>query len=152
VETGGHHYASRTDTTGAIDAFGTPIRVPVVGELLDWCTTDEADECDLSIRRDLEAQFLFSYVSLTEEAANVEGRLTFDDPNDQDSSCLIEQGAISGRFAAEQVPLPAVANDPNLAQIRLKNLGLRPDGSATIEVYLDYAARGLTSFSFRIST
>jgi hypothetical protein len=151
IETGGHHYATRTEPTGAVDAFGTPIRIPVVDELLDWCTTT-ADDCDLSIANDIDAQFIFNYVSLTEEVAEIEGRVTFDDPTDQDSICLTEQGEVSGTFFGEQVPLSAVATDPNLAQIRLKTLGLRPDGSATIEVYLDYAARDLRSFSFQMST
>jgi len=151
VETGGHHYATRTQPTGAVDAFGTPIRIPLVDELLDWCTTT-GDECDLSIANDIDAQFIFNYVSLTEEVAEIEGRVTFDDPTDQDSICLSEQGEVSGTFFGAQVPLPSVSTDPNLAQIRLKTLGLRPDGSATIEVYLDYAARDLRSFSFQMST
>ncbi|MBI1318670.1 MAG: hypothetical protein GC168_06945 [Candidatus Hydrogenedens sp.] len=152
VETGGHNYATRTEPTGEVDAFGTAIRIPVVDELLDWCVSDPADECDLSISRDIDAQYTFSYVSLTEESADIEGRLTFDDPNDQDSPCLSEQGEISGTFGASQVPLPLVANDTSLAQIRLKNLGLRGDGTATIEMYLDYAPRGVRSFSFDLST
>jgi hypothetical protein len=148
--TGGHVYATDTEV---VNQGGAQVEVPVVEELENYCDTDAADPCDLSVRRDLESQFVLSYVSLAEEAnVEVEGRLTFDDPNDQASACLPEQGEISGKFTAPQTQLLSVAGDPRLGQIKLIYSGLQPDGTGEVTVYLDSAVRDIRQLSFTLGT
>ncbi len=150
---GGHFYSTRNEPTGELDPFGSPIRVPVFSELDNWCATNLADACDQSISRDLASQTVFSYTTLSEEAnVGVEGRITFNDPNDQASSCLLEQGDITGRFAVSQLDFLGIAGDPRLGQISLRSSGIQPDGTATLMLHADYMPRNVSRLSFRIET
>lgn len=149
TETGGHVYSTNTETV--VSGSGVTQVLPLVSELENYCVTDEPDPCDLSVKRDLEAQYLFSYVSLTEEGnVEIEGRLTFDDPNDQASECLPEQGEINGKFTAPQTQLNLYAGDPRLGQVKLIYGGLQPGNTGQVTVYLDSAVRDLTRFSFQL--
>ena len=149
---GGHFYATRSEPTGEFDPFGLPLRVPLVAELRDWCETDAMDECDQSIPKDLDSQVMLAYVTLNHERnVTIEGRLSFDDPNDQRSPCLEEQGEISGRWSHNQVNYQGIVGDPRLGQISLHTDGLRPDGTATIIVRADYMPRNITRLAFLIN-
>lgn len=141
TETGGHIYATQNER---VIQGGVTRSIPVVEELEQYCTTIENDPCDLSVKRDLEAQYLLSYVSLNEESnVTIEGRLTFDDPNDQLSPCLPEQGEIDGKFTGEQTTFAAVAGDPRMSQIKLEYGGLQAGNTGSVMVYLDAAGRDL---------
>lgn len=151
-ESGGHVYSTRNAATGAVDAFGNPIRIPVVAALADWCETDPLDECDQSIAKDLASQVLLSYTSLNEESnARVEARVTFNDPNDQNSVCLPEQGDISGSIIKNQVPLDEIAGDVRLGQVAIQTEGIQPDGTAEVLLRTDGMPRNISRLSFRIS-
>lgn len=151
TETGGHVYATQTER---VDVGGGVLRDrPVVEELENYCVTVDADPCDLSIKRDLDAQYLFSYVSLNEEGnVEIEGRLTFDDPNDQASTCLPEQGEISGKFTAPQTPFNLYAGDPRLGQVKLLYSGVNVAGQGQVTVYMDSAPRDVRRMTFQLST
>lgn len=152
-KTGGHYYPTKTQPTGAVDAFNEPIRIPIADELLLWCQTDPDDPCDQSIPKDFRSQVVFTYVTLSEEGnVNVEGRASFDDPNDQDSVCLPEQGVITGRFAVSQLNFVDIAGDPRMGQISLKTEGILADGTAEVVVRADYIPRNISRLSFRIWT
>lgn len=149
TETGGHIYATQNQrvTTG-----GVTTTIPVVEELQEYCETIAADPCDLSVKRDLESQYLLSYVSLNEEGSvNIEGRLAFDDPNDQLSPCLAEQGVVEGKFQGEQTPLGLFAGDPRMSQIKLDYSGLQPDGTGRVLVYLDAASRDISRLQLQFT-
>lgn len=149
--TGGHYYSTRNVPTGEMDPFGTPIRVPVYSELEDWCATDSLDACDQSISKDLKSQVVLSYVTLNEEdSVTVEGRLTFNDPNDQNSPCLPDQGDIAGSFSASQLNYGAIAGDPRLGQIALTTKGISAENTADVFVFADYIPRNVGRMSFRI--
>lgn len=153
--TGGHYYATRNMPTGETDAFGNAIRMPVAANLQDWCETDLADECDQSVARDLKAQVLFSYVTLKNEpSVTVEGRLTFNEPNDQNSPCLEEQGEITGSYTHTQLDFEGIAGDPRLGQVSMRTEGLQPDGTARVVTRLEYAPRNLRriAFSFQVDS
>lgn len=151
--TGGHYYSTRGVATGATDAFGTAIRIPVLTDLQNWCATDTTDTCDQSIAKDLLSQTVFSYTTLSEEGnVNLDGKITFNDPNDQDSPCLSEQGDITGSFSISQLDFSAIAGDPRLGQISLRSSGIQADGTATVTVHADYIPRNISQFSFRLET
>lgn len=154
TESGGHFYATRNAPTGAFDAFGTPIRRPVVAEVEDWLATVPADECDQSISKDLASMVLFNYVTLNEEGnVSLEGKLTFNDPTDQNSACIAEQGDISGSFEAAPLNYLSIAGDPRLGQISIRSdEGVRPDGTATLLVKMEAAPRNISRLEFQIST
>lgn len=152
---GGHYYATRNMPTGAVDAFGNAIRIPVAATLREWCETLPGSPCDQSVAKDLKAQVMLSYVTLKNEPSiTVEGRLTFNDPNDQSSPCLEEQGEITGSFAHTQLDFKGVAGDPRLGQISLRSEGLQPDETATLVARLEYAPRNITriSLSFEVQS
>ena len=152
TRTGGHYYPTKTQPTGAVDAFGAPVRIPMAEELLRWCQTVSGDPCDQSIPKDFRSQLVFSYVTLNEENnVNVEGGISFNDPSDQDDLCLPEQGVITGRFAVSQLNFMDIAGDPRMGQISLKTEGIRPDGTAQVTVRADYIPRNISRLSFRIS-
>ncbi len=149
--TGGHYYSTRNAPTGETDPFGTPLRVPVYSELENWCATDAGNECDQSIAKDLKSQVVFSYVTLNEEdSITVEGRLTFNDPNDQNSGCLADQGDITGSFSVSQLNLSSIAGDPRLGQIALISKGIQADHTAEVIVRADYIPRNIGRLQFRI--
>lgn len=148
--TGGHYYSTRARNTGMTDAFGVPVRVPLVDSFVDLCVLDAADECDESVPNDLASQVLLSYSSLTGlESAALELDLTFDDPNDQNSECLAEQGEISSGIAYDQVSFGEIAGDQRLGQISLVTEGIA-NGRATITAHADYMPRNITELSFEI--
>ncbi|MBI2421601.1 MAG: VWA domain-containing protein [Candidatus Hydrogenedentes bacterium] len=149
---GGHFYATRNRPTGEIDPFGAPVREPVFAELADWCQTLEDDTCDQSVPKDLASQVILSYVTL-KEARNIKvnGKLSFNDPNDSNSTCLEEQGSINGEYEQTQLDFESIAGDVRLGQISLRNLGLNPDGSYTIVVHADYIPRNINRFVFEIT-
>lgn len=152
TRTGGHYYPTKTQPSGAVDAFGAPVRIPIAEELLRWFQTDPDDPCDQSIPKDFRSQMVFSYVTLNEEnSVNVEGRVSFDDPSDQDGLCLPEQGVITGRFAVSQLNFMDIAGDPRMGQISLKTEGILPDGTAQVVVRADYIPRNISRLSFQIS-
>lgn len=149
--TGGHYYATRNVPTGETDAFGNAIRIPVAANLQAWCETDLGDECDQSVPKDLKAQVLFSYTTLKNEpGVTVEGRLTFNEPNDQNSPCLEEQGEITGSYTHAQLDFEGIAGDPRLGQISLRSEGLRPDGTARVVARLEYAPRNVRRLAFSL--
>jgi hypothetical protein len=148
---GGHHYATRTAPTGEVDPFGLPIRKPLIGELVDWFSTDALDECDQSLNKDFRSQVILSYTTLLQEpGVTVENRLTFNDPNDQNSPCLPEQGQISGTVAFGQIDYQSTAGDVRLGQISMNTEGLQPDGTAVVLLRGEYMPRNITSFTFDI--
>ena len=148
---GGHYYATQGEITGERNAFGVYERIPVVSELFDWCELDGTDACDDSVGHDLDSQVLLSYVSLNEsETVDVEVRLNFNDPNDQVSSCLTEQGDISGSIIHSQIPYLSVAGDPRMGQLKMRTTGgIQADGTAVVEVAADYIPRDVNSITFR---
>lgn len=145
---GGHYYATRNTPTGEVDAFGNAIRIPVAATLREWCETLPGDSCDQSVGKDLKSQVMLSYVTLKNEPSiTVEGRLTFNDPNDQNSPCLEEQGDITGSFLHTQLDFEGVAGDPRLGQISLRSDGLQADNTAKVVVRLEYAPRNIRRIS-----
>lgn len=151
--TGGHLYSTRSVPTGQVDAFGQPIRKPLISELVDWCSTDLLDECDQSINKDLRSQVVLSYTTLLQEAGvSQDNRLTFNDPNDQNSPCLPEQGQITGSLGFTQLDFLSIAGDVRLGQISLSTDGIQPDGTATVIVRGEYMPRNITSFTFDIDS
>lgn len=150
---GGHHYATRTAPTGDVDPFGLPIRKPLLSELVDWFETDSLDECDQSINKDLRSQVILSYTTLLQESGvTVDNRLTFNDPNDQNSPCLPEQGQITGSVSFGQIDYQATAGDVRLGQISMNTEGIQDDGSAVVVIRGEYMPRNITSFTFDIDT
>lgn len=149
---GGHYYSTRTQPTAELDPFGQPVRKPLLSELVGWCSTDPLDECDQSIPKDLASQVVLSYTTLLQESGvGLEARLTFNDPNDQDSPCLPEQGQITGAFRVDQMDYFAIEGDVRLGQISLRTDGIQPDGSATVVARLEYAPRNVSRFVFDIA-
>jgi hypothetical protein len=149
---GGHYYATRTVDTGGVDTGGNPVRIPQVSELLNWCVT-EADPCDQSVTKDLASQVAFSYVTLNEtDGVSTEGRLSFNDPTDQNSPCLADQGEIAGSFLHTQLAFFVYSGDPRLGQISLHTEGIRPDGSVEVVIRADYMPRNIAQLSFDIAT
>jgi hypothetical protein len=150
--TGGHFYSTKTVAGSAIaPETGTVERIPVVDSLLDWCQTNVDDPCDQSISKDLAAQVVFSYVTLSDESGVLfEGRPSFNDPNDQNSPCIPEQGVITGSWSVGSLDYSAIAGDPRLGQISLRSTAIQPDGTAIVRVYLDYAPRNISTFTLNI--
>ncbi len=147
---GGHYYATKTEPTGEFDAFGLPLRLPLVSEIEDWCYTDPEDPCDQSIPNDLRSQSIFSYVTLIEENnIATEGRITFNDPNDQDSDCVQEQGDITGSFAHSQLDYLSVVGDPRMGQISLETEGLATPSVVTVRA--DYIPRNISQLQFLVT-
>ena len=148
---GGHYYSTRARATGLQDPFGVPIRIPLVSELEDWCVLDPADECDESLPNDLGSQVLLCYTTLNQQTSvTVEADLTFNDPNDQNSVCLPEQGEISSGVAYRQLDYTAIQGDNRLGQVSLHTEGIS-NGEATIVVHADYVPRNIDRFSFGIT-
>jgi len=145
---GGHFYSTRNIDTGQVDAFGTAIRRPVLSELEDWCVADLADDCDQSIGKDFSSLVTLSYITLNQQSnATIQGRLTFNDPTDQDGVCLPEQGEITGGFSSLPLSLASIAADNRLGQISLRSDGIRPDGTALVTARLEMAPRNVTQIS-----
>ncbi len=149
--TGGHYYSTRGRNTEEVDAFGVPIRLPIASDLADWCSTDLFDVCDQSVPNDLRSQTIFSYVTLNEmPSVTIEGRITFDDPNDQNSDCLEEQGDISADFKRSQIDLYSIVGDVRLGQVSLRTEeGVQDDGSAEVILRGDYIPRNVNSITFQ---
>lgn len=149
---GGHYYATHTADTGLTDTSGDPIRLPIVSELQGWCETTD-DPCDRSIAKDLASQIVFSYISLNEMAGvTVEGRMSFDNPNDLDSPCIEDQGEISGSYKHTQIDFLYYSGDPRLGQIRLETEGIGDDDTADVIVRADYMPRNINQLTFNIQT
>lgn len=152
VTSGGHYYSTRAQPTGEVDAFGTPIRIPVVNELAD-ITTQDADECDQSITRDFNSQVMLSYITLNEQSnAIIQGKLNFDDPNDQNSACLPEQGQINGTLTTLPIAPVDIAADNRLGQVSFRSAGVQPDGTAQVTVRLAFTPRNVQRLSFEFIT
>lgn len=149
--TGGHYYSTSGRPTGELDPFGVPIRVPQVSDLVDWCHLDPADECDQSIANDFDSQVVFNYTTLTSEASvTVNADLTFNDPNDQNSACLSEQGTISANATYPQLDFSVISGDARAGQIALHTEGIA-DGEALVVARADYIPRNVQRLSFDIS-
>ena len=149
VPSGGHYYATRTQPTGEVDNFGNLIRVPVAATLQDWCIDDsDAEPCDQSLGRDMAAQVIMSYVTLRDETSvNLEGRLSFNDPTDQNSPCIEEQGDISGGFIKTQLDYSIYSGDPRLGQLSLRSDGVQSDGTADVILRLEYMPRNVSEIT-----
>jgi len=148
--TGGHYYSTRARNTGVLDPFGVPVRIPLVSEFVDWCTLDPADECDQSVPNDLGSQVLFSYTTLSDQGGVlVTADLSFNDPNDQDSECLPDQGEISARTSYPQQDFASISGDARLAQIALHTNGIA-NGRAVVTARADYMPRNITELEFEI--
>lgn len=149
--TGGHYYSTSARATGQQDPFGVPIRIPLVSELEDWTHLDAGDECDQSLANDLDSQVLLSYTTLNEEpSVVVRLDLTFNDPNDQNSECLVEQGQISGGTEYRQQDFFSISGDNRAGQISLRTEGISGN-EATVYVRADYIPRNITRLSFNIT-
>lgn len=147
---GGHYYSTRTNPTGIFDTFGTELRQPIVNELENWCVT-EADPCDQSVGRDFASLVTLSFVSLNEEpGALIKARLTFDDPTDQGSPCVPEQGDISGSVTELPADLDIYVAENRLGQISLRSTQINPDGTARVTFRLEYAPRNVSGLTFRL--
>ncbi|MBX3177146.1 MAG: VWA domain-containing protein [Candidatus Hydrogenedentes bacterium] len=151
TSTGGHYYSTRSRATGAQDPFGVPIRIPLVSELQDWCALDAGDVCDQSLPNDLANQVVLNYSSLNREpSVLVKANLTFNDPNDQNSPCLPEQGEISAGVSYPQQDFSTIQGDNRAGQIALETEGIS-GGQAVVVVRADYIPRNITRLSFNIS-
>jgi len=149
--TGGHYYSTPARATGETDAFGVPVRIPLVSALEDWCNLDAMDECDQSLANDLDSQVLLSYTTLNAEPSVViKADLTFNDTNDQNSVCLVEQGEISAGAEYRQQDFLAIQGDNRAGQISLRTEGIS-NGAATILVRADYIPRNIRRLSFSIT-
>lgn len=149
--TGGHFYSTNARATGSSDPFGVPVRIPLVSELADLCTLDGADECDESIPNDLNSQVVLSYTTLNvQPSVVVTADITFNDPNDQNSACLPEQGDITSGVEYRQQDFSTIQGDVRLGQISLRTEGIA-GGEATVYVRADYVPRNITSMTFSIS-
>jgi hypothetical protein len=148
---GGHFYPTQNQPTGSLDAFGVPIRKPVVSQLTSWFEKSPANECDQSIANDLSKIISLNYVTLTDEAnVSLEARTTFNSPADQDSPCLPEQGEITGAFQHRQLPYADLVGDVRLGQVSLRTEGIS-GGTAVIQVDAEYIPRNVSQISFNIS-
>ena len=151
TSTGGHYYSTQARATGVVDPFGVPVRVPLAAALEDWCHLDPADECDQSLPNDLDSQVLLSFTTLNAEpSVVVKANLTFNDPNDQNSACLAEQGEISAGAEYRQQDFLSIQGDNRAGQIALRTEGIQ-NGEATIYVQADYIPRNITRFTFDIT-
>jgi len=149
--TGGHYYSTDARSTGQLDPFGVPIRVPLVSELTDICSLDGADECDESLPNDLNSQVVLSYTTLNQQpSVVVAADITFNDPNDQNTTCLPEQGDISAGVEYRQQDFSTIAGDVRLGQISLRTEGIS-GGEATVFVRADYMPRNITELQFEMS-
>lgn len=149
--TGGHYYSTDARPTGQLDPFGVPVRIPLVSELFDWCNLDNSDVCDESIPNDLDSQVVLSYTTLNEQpSVIIKADLTFNDPNDQNSICLPEQGDITAGVEYRQQDFSTIAGDVRLGQISLRSDGIS-GGEATVFVRADYMPRNITEMVFNIS-
>lgn len=149
--TGGHYYSTPARDTGVQDAFGVPIRVPEVSQLTDWCSLDPADECDESIPNDLASQVILSYTTLNAQpSVVVTADLTFNDPNDQNSICLPEQGEITSSVEYRQQDFLAIQGDVRMGQASIRTEGVS-NGDATLIVRADYVPRNITQLTFELS-
>ncbi|MFP4499514.1 MAG: BACON domain-containing protein [Candidatus Hydrogenedentota bacterium] len=149
---GGHMYSTRNEfiQDGENDSRTA---VPVVEEMLDWCVTDESDPCDQSIARDLKSQLIFTYVTLNDDGnVTLEGRLSFNDPNDQNSPCIEEQGEISGSFEHGPLDYARITSNPRRGQISLASSGLQADNTADVTMRLEYAPRNIRRLQFNVLT
>jgi hypothetical protein len=146
VPTGGHFYATRTQPTTERDSFGNLIRLPIAETMQDWCIDSSAsDPCDQSLGRDLASQVILSYVTLRNETSvNLTGRLSFNDPTDQISPCIDEQGDISGSFTRNQLNYAVYDGDPRLGQLSLRTEGIADDGTAEVVLRLEYMPRNVS--------
>jgi hypothetical protein len=171
--TGGHYYSTASRATGALDNSGNAITVPVLEELYDHCHTDDllpepdpgdpryateaeyqaawdewaSAECDQSIARDHRSQVLLSYVSLNEDSSiTINTRVAFNDPNDQNSPCLEEQGEIEGRFIHTQTAFADFAGDTRMGQFSFRTEGIRDDDTARITARCEFMPRNISSF------
>lgn len=149
--TGGHYYSTDARATGQSDPFGVPVRVPLVSELTDICSLDGADECDESLPNDLNSQVVLSYTTLNQQpSVVVAADITFNDPNDQNTQCLPEQGDISSGVEYRQQDFSTIAGDVRLGQISLRTEGIS-GGEATVFVRADYMPRNVTEIEFQMS-
>ncbi len=109
--------------------------------------------CDQSIARDLKSQVVLSYVTLNENPSiTVEADLSFDDPNDQNSPCLGEQGSITGSFRHSLLNFAEIVGDPRLGQIGMTAKGRDTDGSPVVIVRAEYIPRNITQLAFKITS
>ena len=151
TSTGGHYYSTVGMPTGEQDPFGVPIRIPLVADLENWCELDPADECDQSVANDLASQVVLSYTTLNAQpSVTIEADLTFNDPNDQNTECLPEQGEISAGAEYRQQDFSVIQGDNRAGQISLRTDGIS-GGEATVIVRADYVPRNVTRLSFNIS-
>lgn len=149
--TGGHYYSTNSRSTDQLDPFGVPIRVPLVSELADICSLDGADECDESLPNDLDSQVVLSYTTLNQQpSVVVAADITFNDPNDQNTQCLPEQGDITSGVVYRQQDFSTIAGDVRLGQISLRTEGIS-GGEATVFVRADYVPRNITEIEFAMS-
>lgn len=118
-----------------------------------------ATQCDQSVARDLKSQLVLSYITLNEESSlKVAVELGFNDPNDQNSACLAEQGDITGSFEHSQLNYAAIATNPPLlpavriGQIGLMDRGTDDDGNRVIAVRAEYIPRNITALGFDITS
>ncbi|HEO70068.1 MAG TPA: VWA domain-containing protein, partial [Candidatus Hydrogenedentes bacterium] len=156
--TGGHYYPTAMkiglDDEGQplVDESGNIVLTPTTEELADYCFT-EADACDLSIARDLQAQIVFSYISLNEEPS-VRTRISvaLDDPNDDFGECGInDMGTIFADFE-QRIDFSAFYGDVRLGQISMLTDGIQPDDTAQLHVRTDYIPRNIHEFQFELSS
>jgi hypothetical protein len=151
--TGGHYYPTAKQPSGELDADGKPIMVPAVDTLLDWCETlpPAVDPCDQSILRDLQSQVVFSYVTLTEETGiTVRLDASFDNPNDDDNACLIDQKTISGSLTQKNFDFEVIGGDNRLGQISMRSDGIQA-GAARVVIRAEYMPRNVSRLQFQIT-
>ena len=150
---GGHYYQTTAERTGRNNPDGSPILRPVVSELMNWCETKDPAQfpCDQSVSKDLTSQVVLSYVTLTEDVpVTVRVDAKFDNPNDDDGLCLVDQGLISGSFTQKQLDFLAIAGDVRLGQISLRSEGLQGDRARLI-VRAEYVPRNIEAIEFTMT-
>lgn len=151
--TGGHYYPTRTETSDEIGPDGKPIPIPIVADLMDWCTTDDpaVAPCDQSLAKDFKSQVAFSYVTLTEDTPIIiRIASTFDNPNDDDNLCLADQGLISGSITQKDFDLLGVVGDVRLGQISMRSEGL-VGGNARVVLRAEYIPRNVDTLEFEFT-
>ncbi|HUW59384.1 MAG TPA: VWA domain-containing protein, partial [Candidatus Bathyarchaeia archaeon] len=151
--TGGHYYPTAAEASGELDDQGKPVMVPSVDALLDWCETLPAalDPCDQSILKDLQSQVVFSYVTLTEDTGvTIRLDASFDNPNDDDGVCLVDQKTISGSLTQKNFDLLVIAGDNRLGQISMRSDGIQA-GAARVVIRAEYVPRNVSTLQFQIT-
>ena len=142
-DSGGHYYPT-------LPGDGN---LPVVDNLYDWCEAEDlgVDPCDQSVARDLQSQVVLSYATLNEQASTeVRINAAFDDPNDDDATCLADQGIVEGS-TDQTIDFDVLVGDVRMGQISMRTSGILGD-QASVIIRAEYMPRNISSFEFTLGS